>query len=71
MAIAAYFYAFGLFKFVNGLREINIDREHKNKLNKSVKTFAVVNLILFIISVLIFTIFIDFFKTIYFQSVAS
>ncbi len=71
MAIAAFFYAFGLFKFVNGLRIVNIDRKHKNIIKKSVKTFAVVNLILLIISVLIFTIFINFFKTIYMESVVE
>lgn len=61
--IAFYFYGFAAFRFVSGVKRQNIVMEHKNKLNKSVKTFVIANMILFAISTVSMYIFKEFFTS--------
>lgn len=47
--VSFYFYGFATFRFANGIKNQNIKVEHKNNLNKKIKTFIITNMILFAI----------------------
>ena len=51
--VSFYFYGFAAFKFVSGIKNQNITLEHKNDLNKKIKTFIISNIILYIICALL------------------
>lgn len=48
--VSFYFYGFAAFRFVNGMKNQNIKVEHKNNLNKKIKTFIITNMILLVLS---------------------
>ncbi|MBE6130466.1 MAG: hypothetical protein E7183_01985 [Erysipelotrichaceae bacterium] len=47
--VSFYFYGFAAFKFLSGIKNQNIIVEHKNDLNKKIKTFIIANMILYAI----------------------
>lgn len=63
VTIGNYFYAFSIFRITSGLLTLNLESDHKYKLKKSLKQFAITNCInTALLSVMMLT-FVSFFKT--------
>ena len=62
------FYTIAASKFVNGIRYLSVDRDHKNNLKKAFKKFNIVNILLIILAIIMMTIFIRMFELISFYS---
>ena len=58
IALGVIFYAISLLKFVKGLISQNIFENHKKRIKKSIRTFAILNVILIVLSIITMTFFI-------------
>lgn len=61
--VAFYFYGFAAFRFANGIKNQSVILEHKNNLNKKIKTFIITNIILFALSAITMFIFKELIET--------